>query len=101
MLNDSDEIPRMLMLPLPAPGAPEPPRICKPGVAPTKALVTFVAMCFSKSLLSSTVAAPVKALFFCVPKATTITSSSNSESVTMLTRISPSRMWTSCVSIPI
>ena len=101
VLNDNDEMPRMLMLALPAPGAPEPPRIWRPGVAPTRALVTLVAMCFSRSLLSNTVAAPVKALFFCVPKATTMTSSSSSESVTSCTRISPSRMCTSCVNMPI
>ena len=74
--NSSEEIPRMLMLPLPAPGAPEPPRICRPGTVLVKALATLVVICFDSSFESTTEADPVKALFFWVPKATTMTSCS-------------------------
>ena len=75
----------MLMLPLPAPGAPEAPFIWRPATWPTRALVTLVVARFCSSSAFITAAEPVKASFVVVPKATTMVSSSRLVSSSMTT----------------
>ena len=70
--------PRILIEPPLEPGAPDPPRSWRPGTVPARVLVTLVATCFARSSDFTTAAAPVNDSFFCVPKATTMTSSSTS-----------------------
>ena len=82
---DREEIPRMLMLPLPAPGAPDAPFIWRPATWPTRALVTLVVARFCSSSAFITAAEPVKASFVVVPKATTMVSSSRLVSSSMTT----------------
>src|SRR5690554_5764808 len=70
-----------------APGAPLLDVNCNPGTAPAKALVTLVTCDLLNCSESTTLAEPVNADFFAVPKATTNTSSNNSESGTSSTLI--------------
>ena len=69
------------------PGAPSLEVSVTPGTAPAKASVTFVTCDCSSFSVPTTLAEPVNADFFAVPKATTITSSSISESERMNTFI--------------
>ena len=62
------------------PGAPSLEVSVTPGTAPAKASVTFVTCDCSSFSVPTTLAEPVNADFFAVPKATTITSSSISVS---------------------
>ena len=68
-------IPRMFTEPASAPGVPVVPRICRPATEPTRAFMTLVVWRLARSSDLMTVAEPVKASFFVVPKATTSTSS--------------------------
>ena len=95
-----EAIPRILILPSPEPGAPDPPRICKPATEPTKASDTLVVIRFDNSSVLTTEAEPVKADFFAVPKATTNTSSNISVSAFIVT-FTCGAIATSCTCIPI
>ena len=66
----------MWMLPSEAPGWPLDPVICRPGTEPTRASATLVLIFLLISSALTTAAEPVKELLVCLPKATTITSSS-------------------------
>ena len=94
-----EAIPRMWMLPCAAPGCPLEPRICRPGTEPTSASATLVVIFWLSSSAFTTAAEPVNDDFFCVPKATTITSSRAFWSLVSTIRIL-GRALTSRGSIP-
>ena len=82
------------------PGAPSLEVSVTPGTAPAKASVTFVTCDCSSFSVPTTLAEPVNADFFAVPKATTITSSSISVS-DFITTFTLDFIATSWVCIPI